>query len=285
MTPKKNLTLTVGDSEITLITSNKHDGNDYLSLTDIAKYKNPEDPSGAIKNWLRRKDTLAFLGLWERLNNQNFNSVEFDRIESNAGTNAFTLSPKKWVDTTNATGIITKAGRYGGTYAHKDIAFEFASWISPEFKLYVITDYQRLKEEEGYRLSEAWDVRRAISRANYQIHTDAIKEYLITNKLSKQQIGYTYANEADVLNVALFGQTAKDWRMKNPDAKGNMRDYASIEQLIILSNLESINAKLIQDGYSQQERLIELNKLARDQQKSLLNNKSIKSLEKGTPNF
>ena len=279
MTPKKNLTLTVGDSEIALITSNKHDGNDYLSLTDIAKYKNPDDPRFTIQNWLRNKDTLAFLGLWESINNPNFNRVQFDTVKNEAGTNRFTMTPKRWIEETNSIGLISKAGRYGGTYAHKDIAFEFSSWISPEFKLYVITDYQRLKEEEGYRLSEAWDVRRAISRANYQIHTDAIKEYLITNKLSKQQIGYTYANEADVLNVALFGQTAKDWRTKNPDAKGNMRDYASIEQLIILSNLESINAKLIQDGYSQQERLIELNKLARDQQKSLLNNKSIKNLE------
>ena len=214
------------------------------------------------------------------MHNSNFNPIEFDGIKNQAGLNSFVLTPKRWTESTNAIGIISKAGRYGGTYAHKDIAFEFASWISPEFKLYIIKDYQRLREEEYYRLSTDWNLKRELSKINYRIHTDAIKENLIHNKLTKAQIGITYATEADLLNVALFGYTAKEWRNNNPDKDGNIRDYASIEQLIVLSNLESINAKLINDNLVQEQRLIELNKIARIQLKSLLNNQSIKRLEK-----
>ena len=200
------------------------DQEDYISLTDIAKQKNPDAPADIIKNWLRSRSTIEFLGLWESLNNADFKLVEFDQFKNESGSNSFVLSPKKWIDSTNAIGITSRAGRYGGTYAHRDIAFEFASWISPEFKLYIIKDYQRLREDESYRLSKDWNLRRQISKTNYRIHTDSIKENLINNKLSKKQIGFTYADEADVLNVALFGLTAKEWRSRNPDKDGNMRD-------------------------------------------------------------
>ena len=253
--------------------------NDYISLTDIARYKSDE-PSDVIKNWMRRKDTIEFLGLWESLNNMNFNSVEFDRIKSEAGYNSFTLSPKKWVEKTGAIGIISKGGRYGGAFAHTDIAFEFASWISAEFKMYVIQDYKRLKSDENSKLSLGWNLNREISKINYKIHTDAIKEYLLKD-LTNEQLSYKYASEADMLNVALFNKRAKQWREENPDLKGNMRDYASLKELLVLANMESYNAILIGKGMEQKERMIELRKLARTQIVSLekLNKKAIKKLE------
>lgn len=253
--------------------------NDYISLTDIARYKSDE-PSDVIKNWMRRKDTIEFLGLWESLNNMNFNSVEFDRIKSEAGYNSFTLSPKKWVEKTDAIGIISKGGRYGGAFAHTDIAFEFASWISAEFKMYVIQDYKRLKSDENSKLSLGWNLNREISKINYKIHTDAIKEYLLKD-LTNEQLSYKYASEADMLNVALFNKRAKQWREENPDLKGNMRDYASLNELLVLVNMESYNAVLIGKGMEQKERMIELRKLARTQLMSIekLNNTGIKSLE------
>ena len=253
--------------------------NDYISLTDIARYKSDE-PSDVIKNWMRRKDTIEFLGLWESLNNMNFNSVEFDRIKSEAGYNSFTLSPKKWVEKTGAIGIISKGGRYGGAFAHTDIAFEFASWISAEFKMYVIQDYKRLKSDENSKLSLCWNLNREISKINYKIHTDAIKEYLLKD-LTNEQLSYKYASEADMLNVALFNKRAKQWREENPDLKGNMRDYASLNELLVLANMESYNAVLIGKGMEQKERMIELRKLARTQLMSIekLKNTGIKSLE------
>ena len=248
-------------------------------MTDIAKQKNPDAPADIIKNWLRSRSTIEFLGLWESLNNSAFKLVEFDQFKNESGSNSFVLSPKKWIDSTNAIGITSRAGRYGGTYAHRDIAFEFASWISPEFKLYIIKDYQRLREDESYRLSKDWNLRRQISKTNYRIHTYSIKENLINNKLTKKQIGFTYADEADVLNVALFGLTAKEWRSRNPDKDGNMRDYASIEELIVMSNLESMNAQFISEKLPQSERLEKLNKMARFQLEALLNNSSLKKIE------
>lgn len=245
--------------------------NDYISLTDIARYKSDE-PSDVIKNWMRRKDTIEFLGLWESLNNTNFNSVEFDQIKSEAGYNSFTLSPKKWISLTNAIGIISKSGRYGGAFAYSDIAFEFASWISAEFKMYVIQDYKRLKSDENSKLSLNWNLNREISKLNYKIHTDAIKEYLL-NDLTDEQLSYKYASEADLLNVALFDKRAKQWRDENPKLKGNMRDYANLQELLVLANMESYNAILISKGISQKERMIELRALAK---KQLL---SLKSLE------
>ena len=230
--------------------------NDYISLTDIARYKSDE-PSDVIKNWMRRKDTIEFLGLWESLNNTNFNSVEFDRIKSEAGYNSFTLSPKKWISLTNAIGIISKSGRYGGAFAYSDIAFEFASWISPEFKLYIIKDYQRLKKDEADRLAIGWDVKRELSKINYRIHTDAVKEFLITPTLSPQEMAYTYASEADILNMALFGKTAAQWRNEK-GIKGktpNIRDFASAEELVVLINLEDTNADLIRQEVPKIERL------------------------------
>jgi len=213
------------------------------------------------------------------MNNPNFKPIEFDRFRNESGANAFTLSPKRWIESVNAIGIISMAGRYGGTYAHKDIAFEFASWISPEFKLYIIKDYQRLREEEYYRLSTDWNINRVLSKVNYKIHTDAIQENLIHNNLTKAQIGMTYASEADLLNVALFGMTKKEWAASNPDKKGNPRDYATIEELIVMANLESINAQMIEEDISQSERLQKLNSIARTQLKSLLNNPSVKQLK------
>lgn len=249
--------------------------NDYISLTDIARYKSDE-PSDVIKNWMRRKDTIEFLGLWESLNNINFNSVEFDRIKSEAGYNSFTLSPKKWISLTNAIGIISKSGRYGGAFAYSDIAFEFASWISAEFKMYIIQDYKRLKSDENSKLSLNWNLNREISKLNYKIHTDAIKEYLL-NDLTDEQLSYKYASEADLLNVALFDKRAKQWRDENPKLKGNMRDYANLQELLVLANMESYNAILISKGISQKERMIELRALAKKQLFSLksLENKKL----------
>ena len=217
-------------TEISLITDSRSN-EDYISLTDIAKYRNPDDASGVIANWLRNRNTIEYLGLWEQMNNPNFNPIEFEGFRNNAGLNSFTLSPQKWISSTNAIGIISKPGRYGGTFAHTDIAFEFASWVSPEFKLYVIKDYQRLKADEAHRLEIGWDTKRELSKINYRIHTDAIKEFLITPELTKQEKGYKYATEADILNVALFGKTAKQWREETGNKKENMRDHASVEQL------------------------------------------------------
>ena len=259
----KNKEITVLDQEIHI---NK---NDYFSLTDIARYKNPEAPADVVKNWLRRKDTIEFIGLWEKLNNPNFNVVEFDQFKNEAGHNYFTLSPKKWIDGVNAIGIISKAGKYNaGTYAHKDIALQFASWISPEINLYIIKEFQRLKADEQKQLG--WTVKRELVKINYRIHTDAIKDNIIIPlEISKEQVSFVYANEAVVLNVALFGMTAREWRDKNPDKKGNIRDYAEVSQIVCLSNLENLNAYLIERGLSQPERLMELNKAAIRQMKVL----------------
>ncbi len=247
-------------------------------MTDIAKYKNEDSPGDVVKNWLRNRNTIEFLGLWEQFNNLNFKLVEFDQFKNESGSNAFVLSPQKWIESTNALGITSKSGRYGGTYAHKDIAFEFASWISPEFKLYIIKDYQRLKENESSKLSLDWNLNRTLAKLNYKIHTDAIKENIVSNNLTSEQIGVTYANEADLLNVALFGKTAKQWRNENPESKGNIRDFATIEQLIVMVNLENMNAHMINQGIEQKQRLIELNKIARNQLNTLLNNKTVKSI-------
>jgi len=241
--------------------------NDYISLTDIAKYKSDE-PNDVIRNWLRNKDTIQFLGLWETLNNPSFNPVEFDGFRNDAGSNAFTLSPQKWIEATGAIGIVSKAGRYGGTFAHSDIALEFASWISPEFKLYIVQDYKRLKSDENSRLSLSWNLHREISKINYRIHTDAVRAYLLDD-LTDAQLSYRYASEADLLNVAVFNMRAKQWRDQNPELKGNVRDYASLNELLVLANMESYNAILIEKGYSQKDRLIELRKLVRTQMTSL----------------
>lgn len=278
--PKKKeykATIHANGAEISIVSNGNED--DYISLTDIAKHKNSESPADVVKNWLRNRSTIEFLGLWEQMYNPDFKLVEFDQFKNEAGSNAFVLSPQKWISVTNAIGIISKAGRYGGTYAYKDIAFEFASWVSPEFKLYIIKDYQRLKEDENSKLSLEWNVNRVLSKLNYRIHTDAIKENLVSNDLTNKEISITYANEADVLNVALFGKTAKEWRNENPDLKGNIRDYATIEQLIVMVNLQNMNANFIEKGLEQKQRLIELNKIARTQLKSLLNNKSVKDLK------
>jgi hypothetical protein len=255
--------------------------NGYISLTDIAKYKNNDDPRFVIQNWMRNRNTLEFIGLWEVLNNENFNRVQFDTYRNEAGLNRFIMTPQKWINSTNAIGIISKAGKYGGTFAHSDIAMEFASWISAEFKLYIIQDYKRLKSDENSRLSLNWNLNREISKINYKIHTDAIKIYLL-NDLTESQLGFKYASEADMLNVALFNKTAKQWREENPNLKGNMRDYASLNELLVLANMESYNAVLIEKGLSQKERMIELRKLARTQIVSLqnINNNDIKKLEK-----
>lgn len=229
--------------------------NEYLSLTDIARYKSDE-PNEVIRNWMRNRDTIEFLGLWESLHNVEFKPVEFDGFKSQAGANAFTMSPSKWIEGVNAIGIVTKAGRYGGTYAHSDIAFEFASWVSPEFKLYIIKDYQRLKYDENSRLSLDWNLHRELSKINYKIHTDAIKQRLILPELTTAQISKKYASEADMLNTAVFGMTAKEWRDQNHSGKGNIRDEAGIQQLLVLANMESYNAILIEQGKSQSERLI-----------------------------
>ena len=256
------------NKEITVFEQSIHlNKDDYFSLTDIARYKNSEEPADVVKNWLRRKDTIEFIGLWEKLNNPDFKLVEFDRIKNEAGHNYFTMSPKKWIDSVNAVGLVSKAGQYNsGTYAHKDIALQFASWISPEINLYIIKEFQRLKSDEQKQLG--WSVKRELAKINYRVHTDAIKENIIIPlEISKEKASVVYASEADVLNVAMFGMTAKEWREKNPDKKGNIRDYAEVSQLVCLSNLENLNAYLIDNGVGQQERLIELNKSAIRQMK------------------
>ena len=254
--------------------------NDYISLTDIARYKNAEEPKDVVKNWLRIRDTIEFLGLWEVIHNPDFKGVEFDSFKNESGTNAFTLSPQKWIVKTNAIGIVSKSGRYGGTFAHPDIAMEFASWISAEFKLYLIQDYKRLKLDENSKLSLGWNLNREISKINYKIHTDAIKEYLLKD-LTSEQLSYKYTSEADILNVALFNKRAKQWREENQNLKGNMRDYASLNELLVLANMESYNAVLISKGIEQKERMIELRNVARTQLMSIkrLNNARLRNLE------
>lgn len=255
---------------------------DYISLTDLAKYQNPEDPSGVIRNWMSNKNSFDYYGLWERINNENFNSVEFHVIKTEeAPYNRFTMTPKRWKDKFNAIGIIPSAGKYStGTFAHPDIAFEFASWLSPEFKLYLIKEFERLKKNEAYQEKLEWHANRVLSKVNYVVHTDAIKNYIVPS-LTEEQKRFVYAEEADVLNVALFGMTAKEWREKNPELskKGNMRDYTDLLHLVILNNLENSNAEFIKLGMSQRDRLINLNDSARNQMNILKNNNGIKELK------
>lgn len=244
--------------------------NEYISLTDIAKYRNVEDPRYVIQNWMRNRNTIEFLGVWEELHNPDFNRVQFDAVKSEAGLNRFIMTPKRWIEEMNAIGITSKAGRYdGGTYAHSDIAMAFATWISPEFQLYIMKDYRRLKADENSRLSLNWNLNREIARLNYRIHTDAIKENLIPSNLTSAQISYTYASEADLLNTALFGMTAKQWREANPDKKGNIRDYATLNQLLVLANAESYNSVLINEEKSQGERLVMLRNAIVNQLKAI----------------
>jgi len=257
----------------------KDNEEEYISLTDMAKFKDREATGIVIVNWLSTKYTIQFMGTWEQVHNPNFNVMEFNNIKNEAGSNGFIVSSSKWIKKTNAIGIRSSAGRYGGTFAHRDIAFEFASWISPEFKLYLIKEFQRLKSEENERLALGWDIKRQLTKINYRIHTDAIMIHLIPPNISKQSITVVYATEADVLNSALFGRTAKDWRDQNPKKDGNIRDYADVTQLVVLANLEGINAELIKKGISQPERLIQLNQSAISQMKSLLGNPSIKKLK------
>lgn len=258
-----------------------HQNNqDFISLTDIARHKDASNTDDIVKNWLRNRNTIELLGFWETMYNPNFKPVEFDGFRKQAGLNSFVLTPKKWIESTNAIGITSKSGRYGGTFAHKDIAFEFASWISIEFKLFIIKEFQRLKDDESNRLNLQWDFQRTLAKVNYRIHTDAIKENLVPNHITATQKNHIYANEADLLNVALFGKTAKQWRDEHLESKGNIRDEATIEQLVILSNIESINAMLIQQQLSQPERLEKLNAIAISQMQSLVTNSNVKQLKK-----
>jgi len=256
--------ITVQNTQITVVTINERD---YISLTDMVR--NIENGLALIEKWLRNKNTIEFLGIWEEMYNPNFNSPEFEGIKNAAGLNRFILSVKQWVEKTNSRGIIAKAGRYGGTYAHKDIAFEFATWVSPQFKLYLIQEFERMKSEEQKQLG--WTAKRELSKINYRIHTDAIKQNLIPEEVTTAQASIIYAEEADVLNVAMFGQTAKQWREAHPELKGNIRDYASINELICLANMENINAVLIDEGVPQGDRLVRLNQIAINQMRVLEN--------------
>ena len=256
-----------------------HSQSDYISITDIARHRDAERSDYILQNWLRNRSTIEFIGLWEQLKNPHFNSIEFDGIKSMAGSNSFSLTPKRWIETTNAIGIVSKTGRYGGTYAHKDIAFEFASWISAEFKMYLIVEFPRLKDEESQRLSLEWNLNRTLAKINYRIHTDSIKQNIVPPNVGKVEQQIIYATEADVLNVALFGKTAKQWRDENKNKEGNIRDYSTIEQLLVLANLESMNAEFIRMNLPQSDRLIKLNSIAIQQLQSLVNNQSIKKLQ------
>ncbi|OJX91880.1 MAG: DNA-binding protein [Paludibacter sp. 47-17] len=269
----KNKIIKVEGKEITVILVKEQE---YISLTDMLKAK---DGDFFISDWLRNRNTIEYLGIWEKVYNPNFNYGEFAIIKSQAGLNSYKISVKEWVEKTNAIGLKATAGRYGGTYAHPDIAFEFGMWISPQFKIYLVKEFQRLKSEENDRLKLEWNLQRTLAKVNYQIHTDAIKENLIPQEITKQQASFVYANEADLLNVALFGITAKEWRDNNPDKTGNIRDYATLEQLVVLSNMESVNALLIRQGLSQSERLLQLNKVAITQMKSLLASNTMKKLK------
>ena len=270
----KGRVLLVKESSITVIRQNE---TDYISLTDMTT--GFSEGSGLIGKWITNKNTLEYLGVWEKVNNPVFNYTEFGVIGREAGTNRFIMSVGQWIERTMAIGLIVRAGRYGGTYAHKDIAFHFAMWLSPEFQIYLVNEFQRLKDDENSRLRLDWNLQRTLAKVNYLIHTDAIKENLIPLEITKQQANFVYANEADLLNVALFGITAKEWRDNNLDKNGNIRDYSTIEQLVVLSNLESINALLIRQGLPQRERLIQLNKVAITQMKSLLESNIIKTLK------
>ncbi|MGZ8152421.1 MAG: KilA-N domain-containing protein [Methylovulum sp.] len=274
-TKNKQSSINVQGTAISIIS---HSDDDYICITDMARYKDSERSDYIIQNWLRNRNTIEFLGVWEQLHNPAFNSIEFDGIKSEAGLNSFTLTAKKWKQATNAIGLVSKAGRYGGTYAHKDIAFEFGSWINPTFKLYLIKEFQRLKESENQRLSLEWNLNRTLSKLNYAIHTDAIREHIIPNLITADQEKYVYANEADLLNAALFGKTAKQWRDENPDKKGNMREEANIEQLLVLANIESMNAEFIRMGLSQSERLKKLNAIAISQLQTLVGHAGVKKL-------
>ena len=268
-------TISVNGNEIVFFSQKNED---YISLTDIARYKNPTEPKDAIKNWMRSHNTIEFIGLWECLNNSNFKGVEFDSFKQQSGSNHFTLSPQKWINTTNAIGIISRSGKFGGTFAHKDIAFEFASWISSEFKLYLITEFQRLKEEENKRLQLGWDIKRNLAKINYKIHTEAIQKHLIPDKISRNAKNLIYASEADILNLALFGITAKEWTDNNPTIDGNMRDYADVFQLVCLSNLENLNALFIKEGLDKSKRLEKLNNIAIEQMILLTKDRMLKRL-------
>ena len=275
MTMKKKETVNVQGTAIAVLT---HKDNDYISLTDMAKHKNPETTGLVISHWLSTRYTVEFMGIWERVNNPDFNVTEFSNIKNESGSHGYVLTTKQWIEKTNAIGITATPGRYGGTYAHKDIAFEFATWLSPEFKYYLISEFQRLKQEENERLSLEWNLQRTLSKINYRIHTDAVKERLIPEEITKAQASFVYATEADLLNVALFGMTAGQWRANNPDKDGNMRDHATLEQLVVLSNIESINALLIRQGIEQRERLIQLNNTAIIQMKSIVDASLTKKL-------
>jgi hypothetical protein len=260
----KNKTIDVHGTEILIYSENE---TEYISLTDIARFRDAERSDYILQNWMRNRSTIEFIGLWEQFNNPDFNSIEFDGIKNMAGSNSFALTPKRWIETTNARGIVSKTGRYGGTFAHHDIAFEFASWLSAEFKFYLIKEFQRLKEEEQKQLG--WSAKRELAKLNYHIHTDAIKRHLIPEELTPSKTSIIYASEADVLNVAMFGITSKQWRDSNPALKGNIRDYATINELICLSNMENLNAVFINEGLQQKERLIKLNQTAIQQMKIL----------------
>jgi hypothetical protein len=273
---KAKTIISVQGLAITVLHRNQQD---YLSLTDIARYRNAQEPFAVINNWMRSRSTIEFLGLWEKLCNPDFKPLEFERFKNEAGSNYFALSPQRWIESTQAIGITSKSGRYGGTYAHRDIAFEFASWISSEFKLYLIVEFQRLKDDENERLKLGWNLQRTLAKINYRIHTDAIKETLIPVTVSQKQAAFIYADEADLLNVALFGQTAKQWRDAHPDAEGNIRDHAPLEQLVVLTNLESLNSVLIRQGLPQPERLFKLNEIAITQMRTLLSACSVKRLK------
>ncbi len=265
--PKKE-TVTIQGTQIALLT---HRQEDYISLTDMAKYKNAEIPGVVVSHWMSTVFSINYMGLWEKMNNPGFNLTGFREVKDLSSETGFALSPKQWIAKTNAVGIVSKAGRYGGgTFAHRNIAFEFASWLSPEFKYYLISEFDRLKNEEVQRLSLEWNLQRTLSKINYRIHTDAIKEQIIPKEVTRTQAAAVYASEADLLNVALFGMTALEWRAANPDKDGNMRDHATLEQLVVLSNMESINALLIRQGLPQTERLIQLNSTAITQMKSLV---------------
>ena len=276
MSKTKKSTIEVKGTAVTVL---NQASDDYISLTDIAKHKEPDRSDHVIQNWMRNRNTIEFLGVWERLNNADFKPLEFEGFKNKAGLNSFVLTPRQWIDTTHASGLVSKSGRYGGTYAHRDIAFEFASWISVEFKLYLIKEFQRLKEDENRRLSLAWNLNRTLSKLNYRIHTDAIQAHLIPAAVTPAQAAITYASEADLLNVALFGQTAKQWRDANPKLDGNMREYASVEQLLVLANIEGMNAELIHMALPQGERLKRLNEIAIRQMQVLTGAMAIKQLK------
>ena len=276
MSKTKKSTIEVKGTAVTILSQAS---DDYISLTDIAKHKEPDRSDQVIQNWMRNRNTIEFLGVWERLNNASFKPLEFEGFKTRAGLNSFVLTPRQWIDATHASGLVSKSGRYGGTYAHRDIAFEFAAWISVEFKLYLIKEFQRLKEDESRRLSLAWNLNRTLSKLNYRIHTDAIQAHLIPAAVTSAQAAITYASEADLLNVALFGLTAKQWRDTNPKLEGNMREYATIEQLLVLANIEGMNAEFIHMGLAQGDRLTRLNEIAIRQMQVLTSASAIKKLK------